>query len=342
MAANKAESKEQMSRLKEELSANKLQKLYLFFGEETFLIDLNISRISQLVPDMGFPEFNHIVLSGDNSLIEVSDAIESFPMMAEKKLIIINDSGAFKSKVSADTKQFYLDRIQNLPEDTVVIFRETDVDKRGSLYKAAQKYGWVGEFNHLDDSDLITWVIREAKNLGRKISKDNAALLISITDRSLLTLKNELDKLCAYKNEEITAAVIQKLASRSLETKVFDLCDYMMAKDTGSALGVLEDLKTNKESPFGILYMAYATYTKLLKCKVLSERHEPYESYITELGVPRFSIKKYTHSAEKFTKSQLSSIIMLITELDLSIKRGDLPQWQAVEQLVLYGLERTE
>lgn len=340
MAAKSAESKQNMSQLKQQLSENKLEKLYLFFGDETFLIDFYIQKITQLVPHMELPEFNHIMIDPDMPLAEVSEAIDAFPMMTDRKLVIINDSGAFKAKASADLKEFYTNKIEKIAEDTVVIFRETEVDKRSTTYKAAQKQGFVGEFSHLDDTDLITWVMRETKNLGRKISKDNAALLIGMTDRSLLTLKNELEKLCAYVDSEITAPVIDKLASRSLEAKVFDLCDSMMKKDTSSAMSVLDDLKTNKESPFGILYMAFSTYSKILKCKLLIERKEPYETFAAELGVPRFSVGKYKESAKVYTTSQLRSILMLIVELDMAVKRGELPQWQAVENLVLSQPER--
>ena len=340
MAAKAADSKQHMTQLKQQLSENKLEKLYLFFGDESFLIDFYIKKITQLVPHMDFPEFNHILVNSEMPLAEVSEAMEAFPMMTDKKLVIINDSGAFKSKASAELKEFYTRKIEQIPDDTVVIFRESDVDKRSGVYKTAQKYGFVGEFSHLDDTDLTTWVMREAKNLGRKIGKDEAALLISMSDRSLLTLKNELEKLCSYVDSQITAPIIEKLASRSLEAKVFDLCDSMIKKDTSCALCILEDLKTNKESPFGILYMAFSTYSKLLKCKLLMERKEPYDSFAESLGVPRFSVNKYKEGARLYTASQLKNILMLIVELDLSVKRGELPQWQAVEKLVLSRQER--
>lgn len=338
--SKKAESKQQMAELKKQLNENKLQKLYLFFGEETYLIDININRISELVPHMDFPEFNRIVLNGaDCSLREIGDAVEAFPMMADRKLVIINNSGAFKGKASAEVKEFYTKRIENLTDDTVVIFRETDVDKRSSVYKAAQKMGWIGEFGHLDDTDLITWVMREAKLLNRKISKENAAFLINLTDRGIQTLKNELEKLAAYTDNEITGPSIQKLASKSLEAKVFDLCDCIMEKDAGKALGILEELKTNKESPYGILYILYSTFGKILKARILAERSEPYEAYAAALGVPRFSVKKYTDGAKRFSKSELSGILLMCVELDLAIKRGAVQQWQGVEKLVLYCTE---
>lgn len=341
--SKKAESKEQMSQLKNQLAENKLQKLYVFFGEETFLIDLNINRIAELVPDMGFPEFNNISLNGDDvTLGEMAEMIEAFPMMADKKLVIINNSGAFKTKAPAELKDYFTEKFKNLTDDTVLILKEKEVDKRSAVYKAAQKAGWAGEFSYLDDTDLITWVMREAKILKRKITRENAAFFISLTDRGLRTLKNELDKLASYTEEEITATDINKLTSRSLEAKVFDLCDAMMDKNSEKGLLITEDLKTNKESPYGILYILFSTFSKMLKACILNERHEPYESFATELGVPRFSVKKYVDGGKKFGSAQLSKLLMLCVELDLNIKRGSISQWQAVEKLVLTGTEEVK
>ncbi len=337
MAAKNADSKQKMTDLKNQLSENKLHKLYLFFGEESFLMDYYIGQITKLIPHMDFEEFNHITLDSDSSLYDVSQAMESFPMMTDRKLVLFKDSGAFKSKTAEATKDFYKNLLENIPDDTVVVFRETDVDKRSGVYKAAEKHGFVLEFLHPDDTDLVTWVIRETKNMGKKISRENAAFLINMSDRSLLTLKNELLKLCSYSDEEITAPVINRLASKTLEAKVFDLCDCMMKNDTEGALIILEQLKTNKESPFLILYTAYSTFSKLLKCKILTRQNIAYDIFHQELGVPKFFVQKYKQAAKSFTEEHLSRILMDITMLDLSVKRGELPQWQAVERLVLSG-----
>ena len=50
--------------LKNQIKNNKLQKLYVFFGEEKFLQELYIKKITELVPDAGFPEFNRFIIDG--------------------------------------------------------------------------------------------------------------------------------------------------------------------------------------------------------------------------------------------------------------------------------------
>ena len=107
MAAKNADSKQKMTDLKKQLSENKLHKLYLFFGEESFLMDYYIGQITKLIPHMDFEEFNHITLDSDSSLYDVSQAMESFPMMTDRKLVLLKDSGAFRSKTAEATKDFY-------------------------------------------------------------------------------------------------------------------------------------------------------------------------------------------------------------------------------------------
>lgn len=331
----KDQSKSKMTELKNQLSDNKLMPLYLFYGEEEFLINLNIDKIKKLVPHNDFEDFNRIILNGaDCSLAQVADALDTFPMMADRKLVIIKDSGAFGAKAAAEVREFYTEKIENLQEDTVLIFKETSVDKRSAVYKAAMKKGWVGEFTRLDDMDLVTWLIREARARKRKLDRDNAAYMVQMTDRSLQTLKNELEKVCAYTEEEITKPAIDKLVSRSLEARVFDLCDAMMNKDADKSLIMLSDLKTNKESPYGILYILYTTFSKMLMARMLMERNEPEEAFAEALSVPKFSVRKYVSGARKFTKQELSQKLMLITETDLAIKRGETEQWQGVERFI--------
>ena len=49
---------------------------------------------------------------------------------------------------------------------------------------------------------------------------------------------------------------------------------------------------------------------------------------------------KYLNTAKHFSKKNLMYILKLIPELDLSIKRGEIEQWQAAEKLIFECLSR--
>ena len=133
-------------KLKKQLKEGILAPLYVFYGEEDYLREMYVNRVKDCVPDGGFPDFNHIKIEGrDVAFSEYDDAWESFPMMTEKKLIHIKDSGIFQLKSGKDEasteekKEFWTEKFKRISDDTVVIFDETSVDKRSALYKAAAK-----------------------------------------------------------------------------------------------------------------------------------------------------------------------------------------------------------
>ena len=143
-------------KLKKQLKEGILAPLYVFYGEEDYLREMYVNRVKDCVPDGGFPDFNHIKIEGrDVAFSEYDDAWESFPMMTDKKLIHIKDSGIFQLKSGKDEasteekKEFWTEKFKRISDDTVVIFDETAVDKRSALYKAAAKVVTVVEFTYL-------------------------------------------------------------------------------------------------------------------------------------------------------------------------------------------------
>ncbi len=324
----------EITQLKSQLRGGILKSPYLFFGEESFLIDLYTKKIAELVPDMGFPEFNAITIDGaDSSLEEVTRALEGFPMMAERKLVVITDTGAFRARAAEELRQFYIRISEIVTDDTVLIIRERDVDKRSAVYKAFKKNGTAIEFKRLSDTDLTAWIVRETGRLGHKITKQNAELMISLCDKSLQSLSGEIAKMTSYTDGEITENVINNLASRSLEARVFDLCDALTSKNSDDALRILEELKANKESPYAILYLLYSSFEKLLRTKLMMPGTSNAE-IASAIGVPPFSVKKYTDGAKAFPMRKITGVLKAVPQLDLSIKQGIIPQWGAVEKLV--------
>ena len=143
MAAKKSSGVEE---LRLQLKNGELKKLYLFFGEEEYIREEYVKKVVDMMPEDPFAEFNTVKIEGMITDIDELDTIlENFPMMAEKKTIIIRDSGIFKS-ATEEMKQVWSAKLENLADYVVLIFSEKEVDKRGVLYKAAAKHGLVAEF----------------------------------------------------------------------------------------------------------------------------------------------------------------------------------------------------
>lgn len=321
-------------KLRKDLKENTFEKLYVFFGKETYLKELYIKKLLAIIPDDGFEEFNKIIIDAkEASLEDVAEALESFPMMSDKKIVLVENSGVFKS-ANAEEKDFYQKVFSDLSDDTILVFSETEIDKRGTLYKSASKAGAVIEFETLSHTDLVAFVQREVINCGGKIQKDVAEYMVNICDPDLSGLKNEILKLCGNCREEIGKTDIDRLVSKSLQIRVFDLCDLMMAKKTDEVLLMIADLKTTEKSIFNLLYLLFAAFDKMLKVKLSEGEGMTYSEIVSDLGVAPFIAKKYINGAKSFSKEELIFMVSRVAETDLLIKQGRMDEWSAFEDYI--------
>lgn len=326
--------------LKRQLKEKTLKPLYLLYGEETYLKEIYTNRIIEQIPDGGFPEFNHIRLEGSAlPFSDYDDAWESFPMMTDRKMILIKDSGIFKLKKAKEDahstdelKEFWTEKLKRISDDTVVVFDETSVDKRSALYKAVSKVGTVVEFNYLSEADLVTWVVKQCLDAKKKISKDSAYYLISRCDPGLNNLNNELQKLLMFCDEEIYKSDIDRVVSKSMQVIVFELTDAIMAGNTQKAMSTLTDLKTVRENAFTLMYLMFSNFEKMLHAKLM--RGASQNEIASELGVSPFIARKYIEGANGFSEDSLEWMVRRVSEIDLAIKEGRTEDWTALEQYV--------
>lgn len=326
--------------LKKQLKEKRISGLYLLYGEETFVKESYLKKMCELVDDGGFADFNVVMLDGKSmSINDVEDAIESFPMMSEQKLVLIKDSGIFY-KANEEQKEYWIKRLEKLPDFLVLIFDEKEIDKRGSLYKRVVKSGLEVEFKYMSETDLVTWVERETMKAHLKIQKDVAAYFVNVCDEGMSNIKNELDKLINYCEEKITKTDVDKIVSKAVGIKVFELTDCIMAKDADGALKILYDLKTVKESAFKLLYLLSSTFDKMLKCSLLLSGGENYSDIASKIGVAPFIAKKYANSARGFGENYLVDRIIEVAEIDFAIKNGEIDEWSALEKYVINACEK--
>ncbi len=349
MAAKK-KSSDALIDLKKQIKDGNLAPLYIFCGEEAFLRDMYVRRVKDAVPDGGFPEFNHIKLEGkDIPFSEYDDAWETFPMMTDRKLIHIKNSDIFSLKrnekgengaTNDEKKEFWTEKFKRISDDTVVIFDETNVDKRSALYKAAAKAGKVIEFNYLSEADLVTWVIKQCLDAKKKISKENAYYLITLCDPGLGNINNELKKLLEYCDTEILRSDIERVVSKSLQVIVFELTDAILAGNAAGAMSTLTDLKTIKESPFTMMYLMLSNFEKLLRTKLMQGASR--SEIMSALGVAPFIANKYIESAQAFSVESLKWMVRRVAEIDLEIKEGRVDEWTALEQYVMECIHNSQ
>ena len=88
--------------------------------------------------------------------------------------------------------------MKQIPDTTVVIFVEDEVDKRSRLFKAVKEAGYACEMGYMNPQDLSKWIALEFKNSGKRITYETAFHLIDRCGTDMENLKIEIEKLSFY------------------------------------------------------------------------------------------------------------------------------------------------
>ena len=73
----------------EDIKKGNLKKVYLFYGEEEFLMDYSLKVIKDKYIDSGLESLNYIVFEGkDTPLDSIYNACETLPFMSQKRIVV--------------------------------------------------------------------------------------------------------------------------------------------------------------------------------------------------------------------------------------------------------------
>ena len=154
-----------MQTLNQDIKNNDFKRVYLLFGEESFLKKSYKNRLREAITQGDTMNYNYYEGKGMN-VNEIISLSDTMPFFAEKRLILMEDSGWFKGGSGADEMSAY---IENIPDTTCLLFIETEVDKRSRMYKAVKNMAILQRWNvrtvpSLPDGRQAYWQRTEKDN----------------------------------------------------------------------------------------------------------------------------------------------------------------------------------
>ena len=330
-------------KLKEDLAQENPAQFYVFYGEEDYLRQFYLKELRRICGGP-FDAFDTIVLDAEQVNADtLTDAIDSFPMGSERKLVILRDYKIWQP--TGDLKDLLPEILANLPEHICLVVDcdsvEFKPDKRTAVYKAMEKYGTLVEFRQAAGADLIPWVKRRFQALGKKIGTAECEHLIFLCGASMTNLVSECEKIAAGTGrEEIRMEEVRALASRVLEADVFDLTDCILKGNYTKALVLLRDLFDMKHEPVAVLGAVAKQLQRLYGARLAFEQGKG-ENYLADLYGFRstYPAKLLLQSARSCEIAALRRIQMLCLETDLQMK-SNLPDAQRTMELFLMKVAR--
>jgi len=336
--ANKKDTAKNEKILWNQIKSGEIGTLYLFYGPEEYLKRNYAKQIEKTLLEKEFLLMNRIVLNGIADPSAIIDNCRTLPVFSDRKIVIVKNSGLFKgAKKSADNE--LTEFLKDIPEHVCLIFIEDEIDKRIKLVDLIKTKGLIVEFDYKKPDELATWVMRRLKELGYETEPKTAAMIVEYCESGMDHILNELKKLCAYAGDRklITEQDVEKVCTKSVKSKVFDLTDAIGAKQTAKALALLNDMELLKEPMQRVMYMIIRHFRQLIQVKLLTGDGAGETQIAEYFRVPPFIAGKLIRQARSFSMDKLEKAISTALELDLAVKTSQLRDKAAVE-LIITGL----
>lgn len=325
-----------MQRINNDIKSGQFQPVYLLYGEERYLKRQYRDKLKNALcaPDDNMN--NHFYDGKGISVGEIIDLAETLPFLAQRRVIFMDNSGLFKS--GGEQMAEYLEA-QN--ESTVLIFTETEVDKRSKLFKALQAHGCAVEFTQQDENTLKRWVAGVLGREGKKITESTALLLLNKTGTDMENMNMELEKLICYcmDKEVVEPQDVEAVCTTRVSNHIFDMVTAIAEKRQKDALELYYDLLTLKEPPMRILFLIARQCNMLLQAKAMKNKGLSNKEIASGLGVPPFAVNKYVNQASRFKTSVLRQALEKCVEAEEAVKTGRMNDVMSVEILILSVFE---
>ena len=321
-----------MKSLNEDLKTGQFRQIYLLYGEENYLKKQYKDRFTKaMLPDGDTMNYAYYEGKGVD-VREVIDLAETLPFFAERRLLVFENTGFFKS-AGADLADY----IKDMPDTTFFIFIENEVDKRSKMFKAVKAKGHIAELPFQDESTLKKWILGMVRKENKQISESTVTYLLNKVGTDMGNIQKELEKLFCYtlEKDSILPEDVDAVCVTQISNHIFDMVNAVADKRQERALELYYELVALKEPPMRILYLMTRQYRILHQVKDLLKKGYGRKEIASKAGLHPFAAGKYMDQAKHFRSSELRAIMEDSADIEERVKTGRLTDVLAVELFIV-------
>lgn len=224
-----------------------LTSVYVLVGDEGLLVRRAEALAEGRALDGVMAAFNHAVFrAGDEGSADALSVARTLPMMSARRVITLRDI----HEAPPTLMENLLEYCQDPSPTTVLIITGsawpkasggTDWGRR--LENKVKKSGYVLRLRS-KDQDPVAFAQATADELGCRLARDDARMLVDMVGKDLGRIRRELEKAALFLggSGEISAQVLEKVCSLLAEAEIWSLTDAVMARDADRALATAHRL----------------------------------------------------------------------------------------------------
>lgn len=325
-----------MRSIDSEIEQQAFKRIYLLFGKEHYLLKENRERLLKALGVTDRKDMNFTLLSEKDFNVStlISDS-DTLPFFADRRVILVEESGYFKG--NKKEKDRLVKYIQDIPETTVIVFVESEVDKRDKLYKAVTKNGTAEEFVIGDQNEMLRWIGGRLSADGIQMRRDAWNEFYLRCGSSMDLMDAEYQKLSAYcwEKKQIEKSDVEAICANVSETKIFALSDAISERNAARVFDVYHDMLRQNEKAPGILALIQRQLMQLYDLKLMDRDGVSFADKKKNLGISYdFIIRKLETYQKRFKEDELRRLLRKAADYEEDFKSGRIEDSIAVELLL--------
>lgn len=340
-----------ISGFKNALKSGQLGGVYLFAGEEDYLIRYYLSSLrNALNIDPAFAVFNYQSFDGEEiDFAKMTEAVKAPPMMSDYKLI------EWRHADFTSLKEKELEQLEELTElaseysYSVVAFTaiEDGVDfgtpkKPSAFVKRFDKKLNLLRFEKSTENQLYAWLKKHFDSHGIEVDLKTVEALVFRSGHSMNVLNNEVEKLSALAKargkNRVTPEDVNEVCSSTPECDTFALSGAITDRNKEKAYTALLDMKIKRVDPTVAMGMIARTYDELFSVSMLLEEGRGMDDIASFLKMNPYKVKIYIGAARRYKRDHLKSIVSSLAKADMNSKFGGINGYAAVELFLSQNL----
>ena len=325
-----------------ELKKGVYRPVYYFMGEEGYYTD----RLTDYIAENVLPEdergFNQTVFYGlDTTMDAVVDAARSFPMMADRQVIIVKEAQLIKN---TDALSSYLKHPQ---PTTVLVFahKNGSLDKRKKIAAELEKVGAVLEFKKVKDEQLPAFVNNYMRGKGVVADEKTVRMICESIGADLSRLASEIDKLLLVLSkgtQVVTPELVEENIGISKEYNNYELQNALVKKDVYKANKIINYFAANpKKNPIQLtLAILFGFFSNVMMAYYAPDKSE--RGVSAYLGLKStWGVGDYLVAMKNYRATHVMQILHQIRLADARSKGADavtVPDGEIMRELLFFIL----
>ena len=320
-----------MRNINQDIKNQTYKRIYLLYGDEAYPRRQYQDRLKQGI--CGDDTMNHSYFEGKSAQAEdIMAMLDTMPFFADRRLVVIENSGFFKS-----ANEKLLEYLSQIPDTSVAVFVEEEIDKRSKMFKKVKDLGYICELSQQKPAVLEKWINGLLKAEGKKMNGPALDYFLAVCGNDMNHISSELEKLISYTGDReiITIDDMNEICSTVTVSKIFDMIDAMGNKNRTKTLSLYYDMIEVKEPPMRILYMLSRQFNIMLGAGELAAGGMNAKEIAAKMGLAPFVVNKALGQTGKFKSSDLKNALRECIGVEEEVKNGKMEDKIGVEMILV-------